>query len=213
MRFLLETYDPALEAWPIIPSTVDDAPHAPWWSFDDHLAERWLGFKANPGAEIVGYLFEYPSVTPISLRQELGEVMALHLETYADALEMHDLLCYVRLVETTRLPDTLRSWLLPRLAPIVERGVAKEPSAWAQYGLKPLGVAESPDSPFASQLAGAIERNLDYEIEQQGADGAWAPNWTWFGLYDDAWPEAERAWKGVLTIKVLHQLQRFGRFE
>ena len=213
MRYLMATYDSALEVWPIIPSSVDEAPHAPWWAYDDQLAERWHGFKANPRAEIVGYLFEYPNLSPASLGKDLGEAVALYLETFAEKVETHDLLCYVRLVQTSALSEPLRSWLLLRLAPVVDRVVAKEPSAWAQYGLKPLWVAESPDSPFAGQLAGAIELNLDYEIEHQGADGAWAPSWTWFGQYDETWPQAEREWKGVLTIKTLLQLRSFGRFE
>lgn len=213
MRYLMATFDPAIEAWPIIPNTVDEAPHAPWWAFDDQLAERWRGFKANPRAEIVGYLFDYPALSPVDLREELAEVQAMHLETSAGALETHDLLCYVRLVETHGLPGPLRSWLLPRLAPVVDRLVATQPEAWAQYGLKPLAVAGSPDSPFAGQLAAAIERNLDYEISQQGPDGAWAPAWSWFGLYEDAWPQAERDWKSVLTVKTLRQLQQFDRLE
>ena len=160
----MATYDPALGVWPIIPSTVDEAPHAPWWAYDDQLAERWHGFKANPRAEIVGYLFEYPNLSPASLRQDLGEAVAVYLETFAETVETHELLCYVRLVQTPTLPEPLRSWLLLRLAPVVDRVVART-LAWAQYGLKPLWVAESPDSPFAGQLAGAIERNLDYEID------------------------------------------------
>ena len=180
---------------------------------DDQLAERWHGFKANPRAEIVGYLFEYPNLSPASLRKDLGEAVAVYLETFAEKVDTHELLCYVRLVQTPALPEPLRSWLLLRLAPVVDRVVAREPSAWAQYGLKPLWVAGSPDSPFAGQLAGAIELNLDYEIEHQGADGAWAPSWTWFGQYDETWPQAEREWKGVLTIKTLLQLRSFGRFE
>ncbi len=213
IRYLMATYDPSLAAWPIIPNTVDEAPHAPWWAYDDQLAERWHGFKANPRAEIVGYLFEYPGLAPAELRQDLGEAVAVYLEMFAETVETHELLCYVRLVQTPTLPEPLRSWLLLGLAPVVDRVVAKEPSAWAQYGLKPLWVAESPESPFAGQLAGAIERNLDYEIEHQGADGAWAPSWTWFGLYDEAWPQAEQEWKSVLTIKTLRQLQQFGRLE
>lgn len=211
IRYLMATYDPAIEAWPIIPSTVDEAPHAPWWAYDDQLAERWRGFKANPRAEIVGYLFDYPSLSPDSLRQDLAEAVAVDLEADAGAMETHDLLCYVRLVETKTLPEALRAWLLPRLAPVVDRLVAAEPAAWAQYGLKPLWVAGTPESPFAGQLASALERNLDYEIEQQGADGAWAPAWSWFGLYDDAWPQAEREWKGVLTLRTLQQLKEFDR--
>ena len=43
--------------------------------------------------------------------------------------------------------------------------------------------------------------------------GAWSPSWTWFGQHDDTWPQAEREWKGVLTIKTLLQLRSFGRIE
>ena len=116
MRYLMATYDSALEVWPIIPSSVDEAPHAPWWAYDDQLAERWHGFKANPRAEIVGYLFEYPNLSPASLGKDLGEAVALYLETFAEKVETHDLLCYVRLVQTPALPEPLRSWLLLRLA-------------------------------------------------------------------------------------------------
>lgn len=210
IAYLLTTYDPSLQTWQIIPATVDDAPHAPWWAYDDQLSQRWRGFLANPRAEIVGYLYEQAALVPPDLLDELGEATALYLEGDPQ-LEMHDLLCYVRLVETAALPAALRGRMMPKLAAVVDSLVARDAAAWANYGLQPLTVVASPTAPFAGLLADAIPANLEYLMQQQGSDGAWAPNWSWFGAYDDAWPAAERAWKGVLTVNTLRQLRAFGR--
>lgn len=211
IRYLLDTYDPSIQTWQIIPATVDNAPHAPWWAYDDELAQRWRGFLANPRAEIVGYLYEHAALVPGDMLNQLGEATASYLEGDPH-LEMHDLLCYVRLVETDALPEALRSRLLAKLTGVVDAMVARDPSAWAEYGLQPLTVVDSPDSPFAGLLADAIPANLDYLADQQGDDGTWAPNWSWFGTYDDAWPAAERAWKGVLTVGALLKLRAFDRW-
>ena len=210
IAYLLTTYDPSIQTWQIIPANVDDAPHAPWWTYDDELSQRWRGFLANPRAEIVGYLYEHAALVPGELLKQLGEATASYLES-DPRLEMHDLLCYVRLVETDAVPEALRGRLLAKLAGAVDSMVARDPAAWAEYGLQPLTVVDSPDSSFAGLLADAIPANLDYLVQQQGEDGAWAPNWSWFGLYDEAWPASERAWKGVLTVKALRQLRAFGR--
>ena len=211
IAYLLATYDPSIQTWQIIPDNVDDAPHAPWWAFDDELSQRWRGFLANPRAEIVGYLYEYASLVPQELRDQLGEAAASYIEGDPH-LEMHDLLCYIRLVETDTLPETLRKRMMAKLVGAVDEMVARDPAAWAEYGLQPLTVVNSPESPFAGLLADAIPVNLDYLIQQQGGDGAWAPNWSWFGMYDDAWPAAEQSWKGVLTLNALRTLRVFGRF-
>ena len=52
------------------------------------------------------------------------------------------------------------------------------------------------------------KKNQSYEIDRQGDDGAWSPNWSWEG---DAWQQAERDWKGWLTVNVLRSLRAFGR--
>ncbi|HRX03652.1 MAG: hypothetical protein M9927_20240 [Anaerolineae bacterium] len=210
IAYLLTTYDPSIQTWQIIPANVDDAPHAPWWAYDDELSHRWHGFLANPRAEIVGYLVAYAALVPPELLTELGAAVVAHLEANPQP-EMHDLLCYIRLVETEALPGALRERMLPLLSAVIDETVARDASAWAEYGLQPLTVVSSPESPFAGLLADALPANLDYLVQQQGEDGAWAPNWSWFGLYDEAWPASERAWKGVLTVKALRQLRAFGR--
>jgi hypothetical protein len=213
MRYLLHTYDAAIEAWPIIPPHDNTAPHAPWWRYDAELSQRWAGFRANPRAEIVGYLWDYSGLVPEDLLERLTSAVVGHLETLSEALEIHDLLCYVRLAETQTLPEGVRTSILQKLRPAVDATVLKEPSAWDRYGLKPLEVAPSPDSPFADLLAREIELNLDYEIQHHQEDGSWAPTWSWGEQFPEAWKQAEREWKGCLTMRALRRLQNYGRLE
>ena len=213
IRYLLDAYDAESEAWPIIPSNANWAPHAPWWLHDENLSERWRGFLANPRAEIVGYLWDYAALVPDDLCERLTAAVLSHLSTRPDVFTDSDLVCYRRLAETRTLPDGARTEIVEKLKPIIDRLVVREPATWEQYVLKPLDVATSPDSPFAEMLAAEIEANLDYEIEQQDEDGSWAPNWTWGDNYPEVWPEAEREWRGVLAVKTLKLLRSFGRLK
>ena len=49
------------------------------------------------------------------------------------------------------------------------------------------------------------------QVDRQGADGAWPPNWNWLGLFPEDWPQAELEWKGVLTLQTLLTLRSYGR--
>lgn len=207
MRFLLGIYDSAQQAWPFISPAVVDAPRAPWWQYDPDLS-RYL---ANPRAEIVGYLFDYPQLVPAQMRELLLTAVVAYLENLADKLEMHELLCYRRLVETSNLPAEARVRLLELLQPMVLSAVELDPNAWDSYGLQPLQVAPSPQSPFVQLLYESIQLNLDYVIERQQADGSWAPNWSWGEAYPDAWPHAKRAWQSVLTAGNINSLFTYGR--
>jgi len=126
---------------------------------------------------------------------------------------MHELLCYVRLAETTLLPQATRDSLLTQLRPIIEMSVATDSASMQAYGLKPIWVAAAPSSPFAGFLEKSIALNLDYEVDQQGADGSWAPNWSWGDSYPEAWPHAKRAWQGILTVKMAKTLSDYGRID
>jgi hypothetical protein len=213
IRYLLDTYDAEIEAWPIIPSNANSAPHAPWWLYDENLSEGWRGFLANPRAELVGYLWNHASLVPDDLLNKLTGAAISHLNAHPEMFTDNDLLCYRRLAETRALPEDTRTNILEGLGPIVDRLVARDPTTWEQYVLKPLRVATSPDSPFVDVLAMEVKANLDYEIERQDEDGSWAPNRTWDDNDPEVWPEAEREWRGVLTVKTLKLLRGFGRLE
>lgn len=210
MRYLMATYDARAERWPLIDAAASEAPHAPWWTYDENLENAFGQFMANPRAEILGYLYDYPEHVPEDIRRRLTDAVSAHLKAAPDEMEMHDLLCYVRLVETRTLPEYVRAALLPKLHSVVDRIVPRDPTVWEGYGLTPLAVVSSPASPFAARLADAIPANLDWLIAHQGADGSWGPAWTWGDMYPGAWPAAERDWKGVLTVNTVRQLQAFG---
>ena len=48
--------------------------------------------------------------------------------------------------------------------------------------------------------------------ENQGEDGAWEPNWSWY-QFEEVWPSAKEEWKGVLTLNALRTLRNFDRIE
>ncbi len=123
-----------------------------------------------------------------------------------DAIE-----CYVRFATTAAVPVAAREAVLARLPAFAEAALVTDSAQWGGYGLQPLDAAGSPDSPLYAPFREHVERHLDHVVETQGADGAWAPNWSWMGTFPEAWAEAEVAWKGVLTVKRLRQLAAFGR--
>lgn len=213
MRYLMATYDAERQVWPIIPPEVEAAPRAPWWTYSENVAENWGGYLVNPRAEIVGYLHDYRELVPDDVRARLTEAVVSFLDDHADEIGTEDIACYVRLVEASGLPDSIRSELVAKLRPVVDRLVVRDPTEWRKYVLTPMKVVETPDSPFAELLSEAMHENLDFTIEHQAETGAWEPEWTWGGLYPEAWQQAKREWSGVLTVRTLRILQVFGRLE
>jgi hypothetical protein len=59
LGWLAEAIDPERGVWPIVTETVEDGPHAPWWTWSSDLADNWNGFRFNPTAEILAWLYPY----------------------------------------------------------------------------------------------------------------------------------------------------------
>ncbi len=212
MAYLLETYDESRQVWPIVPPEVEDAPHAPWWDYAASAA-GFGGFLVNPRVEIVGYLHDYSALVPPALVETLTAAVFAHLDSLPDEMEMHDVLCFASLAQTEALPRSLRERIWAKVAAAAERGVAREREQLSGYVLRPLDVAPSPDAPLAAGLADAVAMNLDYELEQQGADGAWSPTFSWEDQPPAAWEIAKREWQARITLRTLRTLRDFGRIE
>ncbi len=206
MGYLIERYDPSREGWAAVPAEIVDHPRAPWWDPDEEegAARSW----PNPTAELTGYLYEFPSAAGDRLRQALTERALAWLDGLADPIEMHDLLCFLRLA--VRLPGPMQAELYRRLDPLVPKAVAVDPTAWAGYCLQPVQVAPSPRSRYYKSLRPAVEANLDHLIGRQGQDGAWEPTWAW-GRYEEVWQTARREWRGILTLENLRLVYAHGR--
>ena len=213
MNYLLQTYDPAGQVWPIVPPNTDDAPHAPWWNYGEDVAANWNGFLGYPRAEILGYLYDHsPPGLPAWVRESLTSAAISYLDEQSGKVSMFDLLGYDRLVRTRSLPESARQGMLERLLPLAKKLVKTEPADWESYGLEPIELVDGPDSPFAGLFAESVSQNLESEIERQADDGGWHPKFTWYDdAYPDDWPAAERDHAGFMTLRTLLTLRSFGR--
>ncbi len=208
--YFVATYDESRQVWPIVPPAVDEAPCAPWWNYEK--SEETFGqFLVNPRAEIVGYLHDYGERVPAELLKTTTAAALEQLNSLPDEVEMHDILCFLRLAETEALPN--RDWVWEKLAQAATHGVARDAEQLTGYALKPLWLVSSPKSPLAAGLEDEVEMNLDFEVEQQGEDGSWSPNFSWGDQYPEVWPTAKREWQAKLTVDTLKSLKNFGRIE
>ncbi|MCA1053675.1 hypothetical protein LCM10_01655 [Rossellomorea aquimaris] len=211
MSYLESSYDSHTETWHAVPAEVNDVPHAPWWHFDSvkgvcGVESTW----ANPNAEIVGYFHLYrPTNHNVGrwTRKAVKELASL-----PDPIEMHDFLCYSRLLQC--LPQSeMKREIHDKLIKSVHGLVCKDPEKWDEYVTKPLMVAPSPSSPFYTELKDEVTLQLDVEMKKQHDDGYWQPNWTWFGHYEDSWPKAEQEWRGILTLSMLRSIDAFEKIK
>lgn len=205
LSYLRKHYDG--RHWHLISEDCNDAPHAPWWTWDARQIPPGQHFVPNPGAEILGYWFSWPEHADADQRQDLANRAVIHL---ARGIEMHDLLCYLRLLETPALPNELYERMLPALLERTLELVVIEPEAWNGYVLKPFDVVTGPGSPLAGLLAGSLDTSLTWEIARQSDDGAWYPHWTWGGAYTATWQVVRTEIAVDLTLRMLTKLRDFG---
>jgi hypothetical protein len=205
--YLVRTFNAERVLWIPAPPEVSDAPHAPWWFFAG--VEGFL--PDNPRVEIMGYMYDYPDHFPAAIRDALEAALVIRAGELPPEIEMHDLLCYLRLLRTKALPDRMRDGLTPAIDRAVAATVSEDPAEWGGYKLTPLAVVEGPDDLYAEKLAGGIEADLDQRITNAPANGVWSPPWSWGEMHPGAWAEAEREWSGALTLNTLMTLKRFGR--
>jgi hypothetical protein len=214
IRYLLSSYDARQKVWPIVPAAVEDAPHAPWWSYAES-ATVFDSFRVNPRAALVGHLYHFAAAqqAPADLLTGVSQSLLAHIESIPDDdMGMHDLLAILDLAGADNLPAGYRQPIVSKLQRVVRQAVETDPRQWAEYTLRPLQVAPAPDSLLAAHIdRQAIDANLDYEIEQQTADGSWDLAWSWDFVDAAAWAQAEKDWKGLHAVNHLRILAAYGR--
>jgi hypothetical protein len=204
--YFLRSYQSESIVWFNVPEEVDQYPHAPWWGYKPDP----LNHLANPRVEILGYLFDYQGLVPLGLLRTLQAEVLNFMDQSGNKMEMHDLLCYSRLVQSKGISTDFRETIIKKLTPIVDNVVETDPEKWTAYVLRPLQLVDSPVSVFADHFAASVQNQLAFEISDQGEDGAWRPTWTWGDFYSENWPEVEQEWKSRLTLNKLLQFKEFG---
>jgi hypothetical protein len=213
LRYLVNTYDAERRVWPIVPPAVEEAPHAPWWTFRE-TERNFGGFRANPSAAIVGYLYDSPELIPAELLNAATAAVLDHLAHLPDKLDMHDLLCYVGLAGARHLPAAARGAVITKLRRSIPLSIERDPEAWTAYSLQPLDVAPAPEAPLAQVVDRTlIETNLDSWIDQLPPGELWPIPWNWAFVDAAAWAQAQRDWQGYLAVNRLRVLHAYGRVE
>lgn len=210
--YLLDTFDNTGIVWRIIPETTGNSPHPPWWE-QEGLAERFNNFSLNPTAELLGYLYQYgKDVVP---QDRLLTIWDRVLSCLSDLekIEMHDFFCCKRLIETEGLDAKLKTQLVDNIQRLVMSTISLESAEWSEYGLQPVQVANSPDSPFFEAVRDVVAENLDYDIRTQQEDGSWAANFSWLGMYPDEFEKVKLEWAGVQAVEKLITLKNYARIQ
>jgi hypothetical protein len=207
LAWLDRTFDWDAGVWPIITAAVDEAPHAPWWAWSKDLSESWNGFRFNPSAELLGYLYAWrPHASPTLLSAAEAQMRRTIAET--ELIEgAYDLKCAARLAETPGVPDDLRQ---PLTELVIRSAVAHDPD---DEHFPALELAPTPKSLLAAPLADRIGSAAEALITTQRDDGGWLFFWDWSFVDQAAWTKAKRDWRGWLTREAVEALLAWGRVE
>ena len=209
---LATDYEPAWRSWRLIRRHDNARPHAPWWHWTDDFDERWGYYADNPRPAVVACLHAFSAGVDAAFLEELTAAVVRRAgELDPGGVHNNAAECYHRFACSPAVPATARAAVAERLAEIIDATLITDPARWRQYGLQPLDIADGPASPFYDRYRDHVERHLDYLVDTQGTDGAWAPHWSWAGTFPEAWKRASVAWKGRLTVGRLRQLAAFGR--
>ncbi len=206
-EYLKARYDPKTSSWAVTPADVEEHPRAFWWTQE---AAKPDAKNLNPRPELLRVLLEYPEAFDANL---IVEVKRSVFQTLAETekLEMHELLCVLRLAEGPGVSVPEREALKEQLLASASELVGTNPDAWKGYGLLPTDILPTPGGLLADTYREAAHAHCEYLIETVEEDGAWSPTWDWSALDAEAWARAKLDWKGVLTLKNLQTLEAFGR--
>lgn len=210
LRYLADTFNEDIGGWEPIPWASEQYPRASWWSYQE-IAEgdRMPTLAiANPGSELIGYFFLFDYDSPL-----IAQAYELVLDAFRgqpDEMEMHALMCFIRLAEMAS--SGITGELLPKLRRSAELVSGRTAVDWEGYGGRPLWFAGTPTSLLADDLSEPIQNELDYLIATQSESGSWQPPWSW-GQYEDEWLVAKNEWAGWLTLRNLVSLKHWNRIE
>jgi hypothetical protein len=205
VQYVLDSYDAERPGWPDVPPAVVEHPHAPWWQRSATPQAGPEGVWGNPDADLIAALHDHAHIVPPSLLEEMTQLALQRL----DAIEQvppYVSRCYLRLA---RAAPSARRRIESRLCKDSAEIMAQIDGS----SLQKFWLAEAPDGAFPKAVESDIASNLDAEIARQSEDGAWRPQWSWFGNYPEVWEIADREWSGFLTLVTLRSLRAWGRLE
>ena len=114
IAYFLETLDREEGHWRAVPRSAEESPHAPWWN-QAGREDEFDRFSVNPTAEILGYLYDHQEQVPGDVLSLVSERVMRHLSGL-EKIEMHEILCCLRLLRTKTLPEAVQKPVRQKLA-------------------------------------------------------------------------------------------------
>ncbi len=211
IKYLENSYDESRNGWYAVSDKVNEYPHAPWWNFDDKINQTVIdNYWGNPSAEIIGYLYKHKEFVKNLDLKKLIEKSISNIKEKNEFESFHEIYCYISLYNN--VDDEIKRKIKDKIAQAVTELVETDRNKWFEYTAKPLDFITDPKMEKFGIKDKHFNENLDYLIEDLEKSGRVNPNWEW-GTYPDSWEKAKNNWTGVLTVKALILLDKFGRIE
>jgi hypothetical protein len=204
IQYLIDSIDPRTQVWPIVDEKVDLAAHAPWWSYSDRLAESWNGFRFNPTAEALAYLYEYRDLVPQTFLDRVTDAFTVSLRRTNVIESYYDVQCCCQLYRTDGLADSLRKLL----AECLRRSLlALDPdNEHTNY----FELSPAPDDFIYPLIEKHYLGAVNHAVERQDERGCWNLFWDWSEVDAREWRKAKLEWEGALTRIIITSLHNHG---
>lgn len=204
IAWLVDAVDRERWVWPIVTPAVDEAPHAPWWTWSEDLAASWNGFRFNPSAEALGYLYDYAELVPADVLHGTTRRLLDDLDGQHGPRDYYETQCLSHLHDSRALPDAIREQVRAALYRAVS--MLDPDDLHANY----TALIPDPDSVLAAAYGDRLHRALVEAVASQDGDGGWTPFWDWSSVNRPAWRRALAEWRGVLARDILSAAFRHG---
>ncbi len=194
--------------WFSVTPEVNEFPHAPWWTYDKSTRMTPIDMSwGNPSAELFGYAYSYKRFIRNWPIDTFIEHALQYFERKSDFKSEHELFCFLHLYHN--LSSDLRVRLEKNMKKGINALIVIDEEKWASYVPQPLDFLIFPEDNLWGISEENIRKNLQYCITLFEKKTLIYPNWEW-SSYPSHWSLAKKEWTGVLTLKYLKRLQKFG---
>lgn len=211
IHYLEQSFNSERKGWFIASRAINDFPHTPWWHYNDDegmtIVDRNWG---NPTAEILTYLFKYNQYVKSLDVDSMVKYAIECIENKNEFNSDNELYCYIKLYEV--LGGEIKERLKKSIERAIPQVIVYDINKWEEYVPTPLDFVTGPEKYRFGVEEASIINNLDFLINQIETKGKVEPPWG-NGFYHGDLKSAYNEWMGVLTLKTLISLDKYGRLE
>ena len=211
VNYLEETFEPERMGWHAVDNSVNKAPHAPWWHYDEKKHQTVIDMSyGNPSAELLGYLYRYRYLLRrLPLEKCIDYAITYFNEKTSYASE-HEVYCFMRLYE--QLPEDKQVRLKDAIVRAVNACVNYNIEAWQGYVPMPLHFLRGTPTDLMGLDKMALKLNREFIYEQVHQTGGFIDTtWSW-EENSNAWRLSKESWRGILTLEAYEAIETLRTF-